>query len=91
MSLGLALSSRYNGSNAEAACSGAGQLEAPVVHDVHAVVDVLHQLHQQHSLVRSTATQHSLVRTAGQSGHCRDTIIGLWRSTKGQYSSSLGF
>ena len=77
LSLGVELSSRYDGSDGsdgEAACSGAGKLEAPVVHDVHAVVDVLHQLHQQHSLVRSTATQHTLVSTAGQSGHCRDTI-----------------
>ena len=57
------ISSRYDGSDGSAACSGAGKLEAPVVHDVHAVVDVLYKLHQQHSLVRSTATQHSLVRT----------------------------
>ena len=27
-------------------------LEAPVLHDVHAVVNLLHQLHQQKRLVR---------------------------------------
>ena len=72
LGLGLGLSSRYNGSDGsdgEAARSGAGQLEAPVVHDVHAVVYVLNQLHQQHRLVRRTATQHSLVSTAGQRYH----------------------
>ena len=69
LGLGLGLSSRYDGSDGEAARSGAGQLEAPVVHDVHAVVYVLHQLHQQHRLVRRTATQHSLVSTAGQRYH----------------------